>query len=60
MWSKKTYCKVHDTFMAGEDDMCPKRKNVCVYCCLKCYNGKCEFEGNKNSIEFTINCEKVK
>jgi len=46
--------------MAGEDDMCPKRDNVCVYCCLKCLpDGECRFTGDRQSREYTLDRNKT-
>lgn len=50
-----THCEVCNTICAGEDDMCPNRDNVCVYCCLKCWpDGTCKFTGDRQSREYTL------
>lgn len=55
----ETYCDVCEKSMAGEDDMCPNRDNVCVYCCLMCWpDGKCNFTGDRSSREYTLDHNK--
>ena len=52
-----THCIVCSTLLAGDDDMCPNRNNVCKYCCLKCdFDGGCAYAGDRDSLEETENC----
>lgn len=59
VWCKETYCKVCKVYQADMDDMCPKRDNVCKYCCMRCtlWEG-CSFVGKRDSLKHTTNSQK--
>ncbi len=52
-YSKSIQCRVCGYLMPS-DRMCPKRDNVCVFCCDYCWeDGTCPYAGDKGSLEGT-------
>lgn len=59
-WKTWKYsCKVCNATYSDLENMCPKRKDVCIYCCLRCdLDGSCEYTGDPDSLDNTADCYK--